>query len=154
MNGILRTNSDNTDFITLVGLLDTELADRDGDENAFYAQFNGIEGMNHCVLLYQDGVAVGCGAIKALGENSHEIKRMYILPTYRGKGMASIVLEELENWAQELGSTHCILETGKRQPEAIRLYEKNAYQRIENYGQYKNVSNSVCFQKSLAPHSI
>jgi GNAT superfamily N-acetyltransferase len=78
-----------------------------------------------------------------------EVKRMYTLPEYRGKGIASIVLAELEKWAAELGYQKTVLETGKRQPEAIALYEKNNYRQIPNYGQYAGVENSVCFEKEL-----
>ena len=74
---------------------------------------------------------------------------MYTLPESRGKGIATKVLIELENWAAELSYEKCILETGKRQPEAIRLYTKNRYKLIPNYGQYVNMDNSVCFEKYL-----
>jgi len=79
-----------------------------------------------------------------------EVKRMFVTPTSRGKGVASIILKELEAWAVELNVSKCVLETGKRQPEAIRLYTKNAYCIIPNYGQYENVENSVCFEKILS----
>jgi GNAT superfamily N-acetyltransferase len=75
---------------------------------------------------------------------------MYTLPAYRGKGIATTVLTELEQWAAELSFSKCILETGKRQPEAIRLYQKNRYIQIPNYGQYKDDDNSVCFEKILS----
>jgi len=74
---------------------------------------------------------------------------MYVIPEKRNKGFASEVLKELENWALELSYNKCILETGKRQPEAISLYKKNGYSNIPNYGQYSGVENSVCFQKVL-----
>jgi GNAT superfamily N-acetyltransferase len=78
-----------------------------------------------------------------------EVKRMFTLPEYRGRGIAARVLEELEQWAVELSSHSCRLETGMKQPEAIRLYEKSGYRRIPNYGQYEGVFNSVCFEKKL-----
>lgn len=78
-----------------------------------------------------------------------EVKRMFVSPDQRGKGIASIVLVELEKWAAELKYNKCILETGIRQPEAISLYKKNNYKLIENYGQYINVTSSVCFEKEL-----
>ncbi|MBN8788447.1 MAG: GNAT family N-acetyltransferase, partial [Terrimonas sp.] len=59
------------------------------------------------------------------------------------------IVNELEQWAKELHYTACVLETGKRQPEAIRLYQKAGYTLIENFGQYKNVENSVCMKKIL-----
>lgn len=146
---LVRTNSSNEDFVELVKALDKDLAIRDGDEHDFYHQFNKIVNINHVVMAYENGNPVGCGAIKAFADDSMEVKRMYTPPEQRGKGIASIVLSELENWAREIGMKKCILETGKKQPEAIALYEKNGYQRISNFGQYENVENSVCFAKEL-----
>ena len=74
---------------------------------------------------------------------------MFILSDSRGKGFASLILAELENWALELDFEKCILETGKMQPEAIALYRKNGYCKIPNYGQYTGVENSLCFEKNL-----
>jgi len=78
-----------------------------------------------------------------------EVKRMFVPLEKRGKGIASIVLKELENWARELGYKTCILETGIKQPEAITLYKKNNYALIKNYGQYAEVESSACFEKQL-----
>ncbi len=78
-----------------------------------------------------------------------EVKRMYTSPESRGKGIASAVLKELEKWAAELSYKKCLLETGKKQPEAIALYLKSSYNIIPNYGQYAGVENSVCFEKKL-----
>ena len=146
---IIRTNSDHPDFISLVRLLDADLVKRDGDEHSFYAQFNKIDKIKHAVLVYEDEKPVACGAIKQYAEDIMEVKRMYTLPVYRGKGIATMVLNELEKWAAELGYAKCILETGKRQPEAISLYTRNGYVLIPNYGQYAGVENSVCFEKPI-----
>ena len=143
-----RTHSDNPDFIGLVRLLDDYLAIRDGHEHAFYHQFNGIDFLKQIVVAYENNKAIGCGAIKAFDQQSMEVKRMYTLPELRGKGIASLVLTELEKWTTELGFRKCILETGKKMPEAIRLYQRNGYERIPNYGQYVGVDNSVCMQKN------
>lgn len=78
-----------------------------------------------------------------------EVKRMFTMPEARGKGLASQILNELENWARELGYKTCVLETGIRQPEAIALYQKKGYEKTNNYGQYAGVANSVCFKKEL-----
>jgi len=144
---LVRTDSDNTDFVTLVQQLDKELAVRDGDEHAFYAQYNGIAAIKHAMVAYSDGVAVACGAIKAFDKDSMEVKRMYTIPNARGKGIAAQVLKALEAWAYELGFTSCVLETGKKQPEAIALYSKCGYSITPNYGQYVGIDNSVCFKK-------
>jgi putative acetyltransferase len=149
MPELIRTNSENTDFIALVKLLDADLAIRDGKDHAFYAQFNKIDSIPYVVVAYTDGNAVGCGAIKANGAKSMEIKRMYTHITSRGSGIASAILKELELWTAELDCTDCILETGIKQPEAIALYEKNGYHRIPNYGQYEGVENSLCFGKKV-----
>lgn len=144
-----RVDAAHPDFRRLVQLLDAELAERDGADNAFYSQFNNLTTIRSCVVAYMDGQAIGCGAIKDFSDEKQEVKRMYVLPAWRGSGVAAKVLAELESWALEQGYTHCVLETGKRQPEAIRLYEKNGYVRIPNYGQYIGVDNSVCFEKRL-----
>ena len=146
---IIRTDSENKDFVELVRHLDADLARRDGDDHAFYAQFNKIAKLKHVVLAYEDGIAIGCGAIRALDSGDMEVKRMYVPPESRSKGIATKVLLELENWAREMSFTRCVLETGLKQPEAIRLYENNGYERIPNYGQYIDVGNSVCFGKDL-----
>lgn len=149
MMEIVRTDSDNKDFIELVKQLDADLAIRDGDEHAFYDQFNKIDKIKYVVLAYENDRAIGCGAIKYYDDKAVEVKRMFTLPESRGKGLASIILAELEAWAVELSYEKCILETGIKQYEAIGLYEKNNYNRMPNYGQYTNAPNSTCFEKKL-----
>jgi GNAT superfamily N-acetyltransferase len=149
MNSLLRTDSNNEDFIGLVNLLDQELAERDGEEHAFYDQFNKVINIKHVVVAYDNYNPISCGAIKELSPVAMEVKRMYTLPPYRGKGIATLVLGELEKWAADLSYAKCVLETGKKQPEAIMLYQKNGYRIITNYGQYVGIENSVCFEKEL-----
>lgn len=149
MERIIRTNNENADFIALVKALDLHLKILDGDDHAFYAQFNNMAALKYAVVLYVNDVPVGCGALKPFAENSMEVKRMYVIPEYRNKGIATKVLLELERWARELAYQKCVLETGKRQPDAIRLYEKNGYVGIPNFGQYERDENSVCFEKVL-----
>lgn len=144
-----RTDSTHPDFIELVKQLDAYLKVVDGDDHNFYNQYNGIESLNHVVIAYQNNEAVGCGAFKKYDNNSVEIKRMYSNPNYRNSGIATKILLELENWTKELNYQSCILETGKRQVEAVAFYKKNAYQQIPNYGQYAQMDNSICFNKSL-----
>lgn len=145
----IRTNSDHPDFIQLVKLLDADLAIRDGDDHSFYAQFNKIDKIRYVVLIFENETPVGCGAFKEFDAHTVEIKRMYVVPVGRRKGIASLVLSELELWARELKFLRCVLETGKKQPEAIGAYQKNGYHLIANYGQYAGVENSVCFEKVL-----
>ena len=146
---IIRTNSNNSDFIKLVTELDADLAIRDGEEHAFYHQFNKIDMIKHVIVVYENEVPLGCGAIKEIEAQTVEVKRMYTKPSIRGKGVGTKVLKALEQWAGELSYKRCILETGKKQPEAIALYLKNGFVPIANYGQYKGVENSLCFEKKL-----
>lgn len=146
---ILRTTSENLDFQKLVKQLDAYLAIMDGDEHSFYDQYNKIDLLKNCIVIFEDETAVACGAIKAFDEQSMEIKRMFTLPEMRGKGIASKILNQLENWTKELGFSKTILETGIKQTEAIALYEKCGYKKIPNYGQYSGIENSVCYEKSL-----
>lgn len=146
---MVRTSAENVDFIELVKSLDADLAITDGDEHAFYNQFNQLGAIKYVLVAYENSTAVGCGAIKKYNAETVEIKRMYVLPGYRGRGIASQVLKELEKWAFEFGYKRCILETGTRQLSAIRLYEKCGYIRIPNYGQYAQAPNSLCFEKML-----
>ena len=146
---LIRTDSENKDFIKLVKSLDAYLAEKDGDDHAFYSQFNKIDKIKFVVVAYENETPVGCGAIKEFSSNAMEIKRMYVTPESRGKRIATKILSELEKWATELSFATCILETGKRQTEAIVLYERSGYNLIPNYGQYAGVENSLCFEKEM-----
>lgn len=147
---ITRTTAADPDFRELVVLLDAHLSVTDEDEHDFYHQFNGLDAIRHVVLLRDQGRAVACGAVKHFSDDTVEVKRMFTRPEVRGRGHGVAVLNELESWAKELGYKRCVLETGVRQPYAIRLYEKQGYARLaENYGQYAGVENSVCMQKVL-----
>jgi GNAT superfamily N-acetyltransferase len=146
---LTRTNSDHPDFVALVRLLDADLARRDGEEHAFYAAFNRVDTIKYVVLAYEDGLPAGCGALKEHGDGTMEIKRMFVPEAKRRKGIASRILHHLELWAGEFAASRCILETGRKQPDAIALYRRSGYTMIPNYGQYVGVENSVCFEKKL-----
>lgn len=149
MASIIRTNSENSDFKNLVKLLDADLQERDGDEHAFYSQFNKIESTTNAVVGFVENIPIGIGAFRKYNDNTVEIKRMYVVSEYRGKGYAGNILNELEKWAVENKYSSAVLETGKKQSEAISLYLKNGYAITSNYGQYKNVENSICMMKNI-----
>jgi putative acetyltransferase len=149
MNRFKRVDSNNSDFIYLVRLLDRDLKIRDGEEHEFYASYNKLDNIRNVILYFENDIAVGCGAFKPFDEKSVEIKRMFVNSDSRNKGIGGAILKELENWAHESGYSRCVLETGKKQPEAIRLYEKSGYVIIPNYGQYENKDNSVCMEKLI-----
>lgn len=144
-----RTTSDNPDFEKLVIALDAYLKILDGEDHAFYAQFNKSDSLKYALICYENEMPVGIGAYKEYDSETAEIKRMYTLPEYRGKGIAKAILNELEVWAAEENYTTAILETGFMQIDAIGLYQKLGYTITENYGQYVGVSNSVCMKKII-----
>jgi len=144
-----RTTSDHPDFEKLVVALDRYLAILDGDDHAFYAQFNKTNLLKNAIIAYENEVIAGIGAYKEYDTETVEMKRMYTVPEHRGKGIASKILTELETWAKEEKYTNAVLETGFMQKEAISLYQKLGYVIIENYGQYIGVENSICMKKTL-----
>ena len=146
---IIRTNSGNPDFIALVGLLDAELEERYGEAQGFFGQFNSLAQIRHVVIAMAGDEPLGCGAIKKYEPDTTEVKRMFVKQQYRGQGLAGLVLDELEQWAKEMGYTHTILQTGTNQPEAVALYEKKGYAHIDNYGQYAGTEGSICMKKGL-----
>ena len=113
------------------------LADLDGPRSVF-------------VVAYADGHAVGCGALRPFDDDIAEVKRMYTVPAWRGRGVAAAVLAELERQARAFGYPIMRLETGDRQPGAIRLYERSGYRHIPPFGPYVAWDDSVCFEKPLA----
>ncbi|MDP4262283.1 MAG: GNAT family N-acetyltransferase [Bacteroidota bacterium] len=144
---LVRTNPADTDFRQLVALLDKDLRDRYGDQQSFFDQFNKLDTIQYAVVAYNDAAPVGCGALRAFKENMVEVKRMYVETAFRGQGIGGMILRELESWAKDLNFYACVLETGMKQPEAIRLYQKKGYMAIPNYGQYQDVDDSVCMKK-------
>lgn len=103
------------------------------------------------LVAYIDNLAVGCGAIRRLDQTTAEIKRMYVDPSVRGRGIGRALVEALEREAQILGVGTIVLETGTRLATAVRLYESMGYARIPLYGEYvSSPETSLCFGKSLA----
>jgi GNAT superfamily N-acetyltransferase len=146
---IIRTDSKNNDFIGLVELLDRDIAERDKTAHGRFGEFNTIEKLNHVVVVYDEYLPVGCGAIKKFDNCSSEVKRMYVREEYRGKNFASKILQELEAWSKEMQFERCVLQTSHQHPEAIRFYKKNGYSSMDNYGVYASISDSLCFEKHI-----
>jgi GNAT superfamily N-acetyltransferase len=97
-----------------------------------------------------DGQVVGCGALRYLEPGVGEVKRMFVLPEFRGRGIARHILSALESTARERGYSTLRLETGTRQPEAIGLYRSAGYSEIPCFGEYADDLFSVCFEKRFA----
>jgi GNAT superfamily N-acetyltransferase len=144
---------------SLIAAAQAELAARYGsvDENPVESvQFDPPEGA--FLVAYRDGQPVACAGWRTLShfadatgvaEDVAEIKRMYTVPHARGTGVAGAILAALEQSAREQGMRRVVLETGELQPEAIRFYGKSGYERIPNYGYYKDEPDCVSFGRDL-----
>ncbi len=146
---IQRTTNSDINFRTLIAKLDDELNDVHDQQRQVYDQYNQVDLIQTVVVAYNKNLPVGCGCFKSFDYNTAEIKRMYVLPEFRGKGISKLILNELETWAKESGFTKAVLETGIKLPTAISLYKTHGYTRIKNYGVYKDLGDSICFEKLL-----
>jgi len=146
---VLRDNSNNPDFRSLIRLLDDDLNERYGNLQAQYDQFNSVENLETILIGYMDDIPAGCGCFRVIGVSTVEIKRMFVKPEFRGSGIAGMILSGLEVWAMEKGFSRSVLETGNKQPEAIRFYTKHGYTKIGNYSPYMDSENSICMGKQL-----
>ena len=96
-----------------------------------------------------DGKPIGCAALRPLDEVTAELRRMYVLPSFRGQGIARMLIQEIEKAAVNFKYATIRLETGNRQPQAVALYEACGYRQIEAFGPYVGDPTSICFEKQL-----
>lgn len=153
---------DDPDAVKLIEAVQQEYVVRYGDVDATpveVAEFVAPRGI--FLVGYLDDVPVACGAWRAhdgpapeFRPGDVELKRMYVVPSARGKGFARAMLAELERTAAAAGRVRAVLETGTEQPEAIALYESSAYHVIDNFGVYKNEPESRCFAKMLTESAV
>jgi GNAT superfamily N-acetyltransferase len=108
-----------------------------------------VNGRGAFLVAYRDGQAVGCGAVRRNDPQVAEIKRMYVIPEARGRGVARHVLTALEAEARQLGVCRLVLETGLRQVEALALYRRAGFVEIPLFGEYIDSPLSVCMEKNL-----
>ncbi len=101
------------------------------------------------LLVLAGGAAVGCCAVQPLDGGEAELKRMYVDPAWRGRGIARRLMPEAEKLAARTGARLFKLETGVRQPDAITVYERAGFTRIPNYPPYDRWDLSVCYAKPL-----
>lgn len=101
------------------------------------------------LVAYDDATPLGCGGLRAIDASHGEIKRMYVVPAARGTGVSTAILRRLEDEARALGWDRLVLETGERQPDAMRFYEREGFRRIPLYGHYVDSAVSRCYGKSL-----
>ncbi len=143
---------DSADARRLIAGLDTGLAELYPPEQRFGPNLKPehLEDGRGTFLVARDGeLAVGCGAIRLLDSTSAEVKRMYVEPGQRGKGVGRAVLTALEAAAQQLGVRRLVLETGVHQESAIGLYKRAGFIQIDCWGEYLSSPSSICFEKNL-----
>jgi len=145
------TNGCSKDFIELCHSLDAFLNELvDGEENrAEYVPFNALDDIHDVIVVYDEDIPVGCASFKKYDDENVEVKRVFIKETYRGKGISKKLMQMLENLAKEKGYISIILESGEPLFTAMGLYRSIGYQVIVNYGQYMNMSDSICMKKVL-----
>lgn len=141
---------DRQEIIELINQLDEYLKSLYPPESNHLLDINTLMGENIIFLTAKDGARyVGCGALRLFKGEYAEIKRMYVVPSERGKGVAYRLLTELQRLAVEAGLKILRLETGIHQPEALNLYEKFGFRRIEPFGEYTADPLSLCFEKRI-----
>jgi putative acetyltransferase len=136
----------------LIGALNAELERLYPEEGANHFRLDADEvapGRGAFVVARLDGRPVACGAVRSTDAGTAEIKRMYVDPGIRRRGVARALLARLEDEARALGARRVVLETGVRQPEAIALYAAFGYATIAPFGEYANTPLSVCMGKEL-----
>lgn len=146
---IVKTTSENLDFVNLIAALDKSLWERYPELKSDYWGNNILELNPNVVILYLEDKAVGCGCFKKYDTNKIEIKRMFVSLEARGMGLAQNILMELERWAKGLGYSFSVLETLYKQKEAIALYQKAGYVIVDNYEPYVGLENSICMRKPI-----
>lgn len=149
MPQITRTHSDNPDFQKLTDELDNELCRIYNTRKEDFEEYNRIIGLPTVIMVYENGQPIACGCFKRFDEHAIELKRMFVLPEYRGSGIATSMVKELEDWGAELGYHYAVLETGKGQPTAISLYQKLGYKPMDHYGPAGSPDFSICMRKML-----
>jgi putative acetyltransferase len=136
----------------LIRSLNAELSARYPEEGATHFRLQAdevAEGRGAFLVAYLASTPVGCGAVRVIGEAVAEIKRMYVSPAVRGRGVGLAVLVALEAEARRLGIRRLVLETGVRQHEALALYQRVGYSPIPPFGEYLGSPLSLCLGKDL-----
>jgi putative acetyltransferase len=137
---------------SLIQSLNAELSKLYPEEGANHFRLDPdevAEGRGAFYVAYCDGRPVGCGAIRLLDADTAEVKRMYVMPGARSRGIARALLDSLESDARRLGARRLVLETGERQAEALALYAHAGFCRIPAFGEYAGSPLSVCMAKAL-----
>ena len=143
---------DSPDARRLVAALDAHLASRYSPDQMFGPHLKAemvAPGVGTFVIARAEGLAIGCGALRRRDATTVEVKRMYVEPSMRGRGVAREILEHLETTARAMSAQRLVLETGIFQDEAIGLYESAGFRLIDCFDEYAGTPTSACFEKLL-----
>lgn len=146
---IIRTSSDDKRFKNLILELDSDLTTRYREADYKFDANIQLNALDTAVIAQITNITVGCGCFKEINARTVEIKRMYVNPYFRGFGVASMMIDALTRWAKELFYESAVLETGVKQPESIKLYEKHGFVTIPSFAPYIGIPNSICMGKTL-----
>ena len=136
----------------LISALNAEITELYPEEDANFFRLDASEvapGRGAFLVATVDGEVVGCGAVRRLDGADAEIKRMYVMPSFRGRGIGRALLGALEGEARSLGATRLVLETGERMPEAVAFYERAGFTVIPPFDEYVGARLSLCMGKEL-----
>ncbi len=145
------TDGHDSDFIELCHKLDDFLNELvGGEENrAEYIPYNKLDDIHDVIVVYDNNIPIGCASFKKYDDKCAEVKRVFIEKEYRGQGISNKLMELLENEGRSKGYTYFVLESGEPLVSAMALYRKIGYEVIPNYGQYKDMPDSICMRKKL-----
>lgn len=158
---IIATPWDHPDGISLRNAQRAELAARYHTDNSEPGPAPTADDISLFLIAYKSSQPVACGGLRALHADpatghappgDAEIKRMFVVPDFRGKGkgsVAGLVLRELEQSARARGWRRLVLETGMGQPDAIAFYRREGYEEIERFGGYVGSDHSVCLGRDI-----
>lgn len=153
---IREVSHDHSEFLMLCGELDSFLNGAIGgeDKREKYKKFNHADTMDFVAIVYDGGEPVGCGALRKYSEEEAEIKRVFVRASYRGKNVGGMLVEKLIAQAEKMGFRRLILETGAFLEASVRLYLRYGFERIENYGAYKDMPESLCMGREIGADAI
>ncbi len=141
---------DDPDATALRAAQRAEIAERYGTPDSEPGIAPSAADMTVFVVAEDDeGSPIGCGGLRELDRTEAEVKRMFVRRESRGSGASTAILDRLESIARERGYDRLLLETGDRQPDAVRFYLRQGYTRIPNFGHYAGHEASLCFAKPL-----
>ena len=114
-----------------------------------FIPYNLSESISDVLIAYSDGKAVGCAGLKRYSDQDVEIKRVWVEPEWRGKHIATGLMDQIEDQARKMGFKRAILQTRPIMPDAVGLYENRGYVLIGNYPPYDKLEGAICMALNL-----